>query len=150
MSQPFERIGRSSDSPLIDRLSPATMHRNAAFSQAVTVAPGAALVFVGGQNGVRADGTLAGNDLAAQAEQATRNVGLALDATGCGWDDLVRVGILLVLGEDPRIALSAWQAVAGPHHAAPVVGVAFVAGLANPVFRIEIEAIAARPAELAT
>lgn len=60
-------------------INPKSMHSNPAFSQAVRVPAGADIVFVGGQNGVGADGTVVGPGMAEQARQAFANLRTCLD-----------------------------------------------------------------------
>lgn len=48
------------------------------------------LVFVAGQVGVHADGTLAGPELPAQMRQVFANIGAALEGCGAGFGDVMR------------------------------------------------------------
>ena len=54
---------------------PPTLPKSPAYSQGVSVGPNCRTVFIGGQTGVRPDGSVIGNDVMTQAEQALRNVG---------------------------------------------------------------------------
>lgn len=121
--------------------NPDTLFKNPAFSQAVTVDGAAKIVYVGGQNGVHADGTMAGDDLGTQAEQALKNVLEALKATGASQDNVVKLTIYVVQGQDIRPAFAAAQTVWGMHPTA--ITVLVVAGLANPQALVEVEAVAA-------
>jgi enamine deaminase RidA (YjgF/YER057c/UK114 family) len=124
----------------IEHLNPETLIRSPAFSQAVKVTGAGSLVFVGGQNGVSADGVMA-DGLGAQTEQALRNVLAALAAAGAVQQDVVKLTINLVQGGDIREGFAASQRVWGPH--ATAITVLVVAGLANPQALVEVEAIAA-------
>ncbi len=121
--------------------NPDTLISNPAFSQAVSVEGAGRLVFVGGQNGVRADGRLAGEDLGSQTEQALENVLEALKAAGASQKDVVRLGIYIVEGQDPGMGFAASQKVWGMHPTA--ITVLTVSGLGPPGAVVEIEAIAA-------
>jgi enamine deaminase RidA (YjgF/YER057c/UK114 family) len=124
-------------------LNPPTLHANPAFSQAVRVDPPASLVFVGGQNGVDADGEVVGDDVAAQAEQALRNVALAVEAAGGTLADVVTWTVLVTdraaLGPGFGAFLAAW----GDRPDPPAITVQVVDGLADPRFLVEVAAVAA-------
>jgi enamine deaminase RidA (YjgF/YER057c/UK114 family) len=54
------------------------------------------LLFIAGQFGVREDGSLAGEDLAAQARQTFRNIGAILESQGAGFGDVLKFATYLV------------------------------------------------------
>jgi enamine deaminase RidA (YjgF/YER057c/UK114 family) len=124
-------------------LNPETLHTNPAFSQAAVVAPGAALVFVGGQNGVGADGQVVGPDIGSQTKQAIQNVVAALEAAGASLRDVFKMNIYLVQGQSLQEGFAAAQPFFGRDVPPPTISVLVVAGLANPAFLVEIEAVAA-------
>jgi enamine deaminase RidA (YjgF/YER057c/UK114 family) len=99
------------------------------------------LVFVGGQNGITADGTLVGEDIASQTKQALWNLLEALKAAGATQQNVVRLTIYIVEGQDLNAAFAASQEVWGSNPTA--VSGLFVAGLAVPGALIEIDAVAA-------
>jgi enamine deaminase RidA (YjgF/YER057c/UK114 family) len=127
---------------MITRLNPDTLHTNPAYSQAAIVSPDAALVFVGGQNGVTIDGSLASRDITGQTQQAMRNVIAALEAAGATLNDVVKFVIYLVQDQSLQEAFAAslpfYEGVKPA-----TVSVLIVAGLANPDYLIEIECVAA-------
>jgi enamine deaminase RidA (YjgF/YER057c/UK114 family) len=125
----------------IEHLNPETLHRNPAFSQAVTVEGPSKLVIVGGQNAVDAAGNIVGDDLGTQTEQALRNVLAALEAAGASQRNVVRLGIYVVQGQDVAEGYAAAQRMWGMH--ATAITVLFVAALGHPQFLVEIEALAA-------
>lgn len=57
----------------ITHINPDGLHNNPAFSQAV-VAEGGKTIYIGGQNGILPDGSMAGDSLAMQTEQAYKNI----------------------------------------------------------------------------
>jgi 2-iminobutanoate/2-iminopropanoate deaminase len=124
----------------IEHINPAALYSNAAFSQAVSVDGARKLVFVGGQNGVTGDGTML-DGLEAQSEQAIGNVVEALKAAGALPENVVRLAVYLVQGQDVRAAFGAAQKIWSVNPTA--VTVLIVAGLANPQALIEVEATAA-------
>lgn len=124
----------------IEHLNPDKLHSSPAYSQCVSASAIDRLIFVGGQNGVDAAGEPAGNGLRAQTRQALHNVLIALEAAGASRADVVRLTVHIVQGHEPAEAFKAAQEVWGPHPT--TVTVLLVAGLANPVFLVEIEATA--------
>ncbi len=128
--------------PTIEHLNPEGMHVNPAFTQAVAVSGNVKTIYIGGQNAVSADGQIVGDTLATQTEQIFKNLELVLAAAGATLHDIIKFTIFVVQGQDlvPGFAVfqQAWGASAKP----PAVSMSFVAGLANPAFLVEIEAIA--------
>lgn len=126
-------------------LSPETMHRNPAYSQAVVVPAGRDIVIVGGQNAVDTDGKIVGKDIATQTAQALDNLEKALAAAGCGLRDIVKVSIYILAGQDIRAGFAAWAARAKDMPHPPAVTGLFVSALARPGLLVEIEAMAVAP-----
>jgi 2-iminobutanoate/2-iminopropanoate deaminase len=125
----------------VTRLNPDTMHKNPAFSQAIVVEGSVKTVYVGGQNGVNAKGEVVGNDIASQSAQAFKNVITVLEAAGASLDDVIKMTIYLVEGQSLQDAYAAVQKVQ-PMRVPPTVSMMMVAGLANPQYLIEVDAIA--------
>lgn len=125
----------------VTRLNPDSMHKNPAFSQAIVVEGSAKTVFVGGQNGVNAKGEVVGNDIASQSAQAFKNMITVLEAAGASLDDVIKLTIYLVQGQSLQDAYGAVQKVQ-QFRLAPTVSMMMVAGLANPQYLIEIDAVA--------
>jgi enamine deaminase RidA (YjgF/YER057c/UK114 family) len=126
----------------VTHLNPAGMHSNPAFSQAVVVEGNARTIYVGGQNGVDADGHVVGvGDLAAQTERTMENLTTVLAAGGARFQDIVKWTIFVVQGHDflpaAGIVMRMWG-TAPP----PAISVVVVAGLAHPDFLVEVEAVA--------
>ena len=124
----------------IEHVNPDTLHKNPAFSQAVKVDGPARLVIVGGQNAVDADGNIVGDDLGTQTEQALRNLLAALEAAGAKQENVIKLGIYILQGQDLMEGFAAAQRVWGTH--ATALTSFFVAGLAHPRYLVEIEALA--------
>jgi enamine deaminase RidA (YjgF/YER057c/UK114 family) len=128
---------------LITRLSPDTMHKNPAYSQAVVVAAPASLAYVGGQNGVDANGQMAAQDIASQTTQAMRNVEAALAAAGASWQDVFKMAIYLVQGHSLQAGYAAAMPFLQQIGQPPIVTALVVTGLGHPAAVVEIEAVAA-------
>lgn len=110
----------------------------AAYSQAVEVAGGTRMLFISGQIGVRADGT-SPTGVAEQARLAWRNLEAQLNAAGMGFDNLVKVTMIIPNAADIPATRSARAEALGNRRPASTL---IVAGLADPAWKIEIEGIA--------
>lgn len=118
---------------------------NPAFSQAVRVPAGADLIFVGGQNGIDASGSLAGPGLAEQTAAALANLDACLRAAGAALRDVVAWSVLLTEGTSPRDGFAAFAKAWPDTTPPPAITVAIVSGLAIPGALVEIAATAAVP-----
>jgi enamine deaminase RidA (YjgF/YER057c/UK114 family) len=127
----------------VTHLQPPQVPGNPAFSAGVSVAGPARTIFVGGQNGIGSDGSIAGDDVASQMRQALRNVELVLAEADAELTDVVHWRVALVQGADLRSGFAAFQQVWGERGKPPAVSVDIVAGLASPAFLVEITAVAA-------
>lgn len=79
----------------ITRLNPEGLPPAVGYHQ-LTVAEGTRIVHVSGQVGIGPDGELVGDDHASQAEQAMRNLRLALEAAGAASDDVAKTTFYIV------------------------------------------------------
>ena len=123
--------------------NPESLHKNPAFSHAVSVPATARTVYVGGQNAIDAEGKLVGeNDLFAQTVKSLENLQTVLQDADATLHDVVKWTVLVVEGQSARDGLRAFGSVWGNHPNPPAITVAFVAGLAIPGVLVEIEAIA--------
>ena len=130
----------------IELLNPDGLPKPDVYRQ-VAVATGSKLVFLSGQVARDADGTPVGDgDLAAQVEQALRNVDTAVTAAGGTFADIAKLTIFLVdwtpdkmaaLGEGVMRAAGALGI--DPTKAVTLIG---VSALGEPDLLVEIEAIA--------
>ena len=125
------------------RLQPAGLPTNPAFANGVSVDGGARTIYVGGQNGVEPDGSVARDNAQAQTRQALRNVELVLAEAGAALTDVVYWRIALVRGAALPMAFAASHEVWGDRGAPPALTVDVVVALANPAFLVEITATAA-------
>lgn len=127
----------------INRLNPDTLHQNPAFTQVVMIENPQKLIYVGGQNGVNRKGEVVGQDIASQGEQAFRNVVAALEAAGATLADVVKMTIYVVQGQSLQAGFAGAQKAGNMNAYPAAISVIVVAGLANPQFLVEIEAVAA-------
>ncbi|MEL7277074.1 MAG: RidA family protein [Pseudomonadota bacterium] len=100
-------------------------------------------VFVSGTTGFDYTRMEISEDPAEQCAQALRNIGWALDQAGSGFEDVVRVRYLLPDADDFEPCWPELRRVFGTTGPAATM---FVAGLADPRMKIEIEVTALKPA----
>ncbi|MFE9568703.1 RidA family protein [Streptomyces sp. NPDC006692] len=103
-------------------------------------------VAVSGQVPVDAEGRIVGeSDAAAQIRQVFTNLGIALQAAGARFQDVVKLTVYLTDLTD----LGAFRRIRDEHldpARPPACSLVKVAGLVHPAFRIEIDALAVLPA----
>jgi 2-iminobutanoate/2-iminopropanoate deaminase len=121
-------------------IDPPQLYRSPAFAQGM-VLPEGPVLFVGGQNGVDAEGALL-DGLLAQTEQALRNLLAVLAEAGSGPEQVAKLSIYLAPGIDPTDAYAATRTVWGDHRTAVTV---LAVAPARPGALVEIDAVAAVP-----
>ncbi|MCU0831093.1 MAG: Rid family hydrolase [Rhizobiaceae bacterium] len=122
--------------------NPATVPQPAsAYAQAIEVPAAARRLVIGGQVGVRADGTVC-EGYEAQAGQAWSNIEALLTSAGMSLDDLVSVRVYDVAPGD----VAAYRAIRDTHLKGRLIACTYVivAGLASPHLLTEIEAEAVK------
>ena len=112
-----------------------------AYSHAVEAPAGARLLYVSGQLGVAPDGSVP-SDFAGQAEQAFLNVVAILKEASMGPGDLVRINTYLTDSADIGAYREIRDRHLAGHEAASTMLV--ISALAQPRFKIEVEAVAAK------
>ena len=127
----------------VEYINPENLLASKAFSQMISVEGPHKTIYIGGQNAVDKDGNVIGTgDLALQTKQVLINIGIALAAINANYDNIVKWNIYLAAGSDPGLGYKAFLETVGQLANPPVITVLEVAGLANPNFLVEIEAIA--------
>jgi len=112
-------------------------------------APAGEIVVVAGQVGVTPDGKLAGDDVGSQTKQALSNIRAVLEAAGCSFRDVIRLQTFLTSATDIPAYMKARGEVYPdyfPERAFPPNTLLVVSGLVRPELRVEIEAMAVKPA----
>ena len=131
--------------PSIVRINPPELGTPPGYSQVVDVSADR-IIFIAGQTAVDSDGNVVGKrDFATQAAQVFRNLGVALQASGCTAANLVKLTVFLTDMDNLapyREARNRYFASVTPP-AAPAVTLVEVSKLYGADFLIEIEAIAA-------
>jgi 2-iminobutanoate/2-iminopropanoate deaminase len=123
-------------------LDPADVHAPVGpYSHTAVVPEGATLVFVAGQVGMRADGSIP-ESFAEQADITFANLAACLAAHGIGVDAVVRLGVFVVPGQDFAALRAARERRFGSHR--PTSTTIYVPQLASPAFLVEVEAVAVK------
>lgn len=131
---------------MIDRYNPDSIAPPfSPYSQGVEVQAGARTIYVAGQVGVMPDGSMS-EDMAAQTEQAFRNIQAILQAKGMDLADLVETRTYMISKDDLPAYREGRAKVLGTGDEVPkpAAALVFVAGLAQPTWKIEICAVAAK------
>jgi 2-iminobutanoate/2-iminopropanoate deaminase len=110
------------------------------YSHGVEVDAPMRLVFGSGQTGVDTDGRI-GEDIEEQSRLVWRNIEGVLAGAGMAISDIVQLNMLLVHREDLATAREVREEFLGAHR--PAATLLFVAGLAHPDWRIEVDFVAA-------
>jgi len=130
----------------VSYVDPDGLHKNPAFTNVVVVEGPVRTVHIGGQNAVDASGNIVGKgDVAAQTEQVLRNLRTALEAGGAGPEHVVKWNVYLVASVSLQDAFSAFRGAWEHPPSPPAITGVLVAGLANPEFLVEMDAVAVVP-----
>jgi enamine deaminase RidA (YjgF/YER057c/UK114 family) len=126
----------------VRHINPEGLHRSPAFSQAVVVEQPAKTIYIGGQNGVDANGEVVGPTLKEQATRAFRNIATILESEGGNLANVVHWRIAAVEGMSFDEGVAAFQDVWNGADPPPAITVHFVSAL-GPGMLVEIDAVAA-------
>ncbi|HQU55659.1 MAG: RidA family protein [Saprospiraceae bacterium] len=130
-------------------LNPEGLSKNPAFSQLVITQGYGKTIYIGGQNAVNAQREIVGaGDISAQTEQVMQNIQTALSACGATFENLVKLTIHIVQGQDLYQGFQASQKYLGNLKNPPAITGFFVAALAHPAFLVEVDAIAFIPGKI--
>jgi enamine deaminase RidA (YjgF/YER057c/UK114 family) len=130
----------------VQYLNPDTLHRNPAFANVVVTSGPVRTIYVGGQDAVDASGAIVGKgDLKVQTEQIFRNIEAALAAAGAQLEHVIKWNLYVVQGQLLQAGFEVFQRVWGNRPNPPAISFMFVAGLANPDYLVEMDAIAVVP-----
>ena len=114
-----------------------------AFSQIAITRGNGSTIYIGGQNAVTKDKKIIGKgDIVEQTKCILKNIEIALEAVDANIDDLFKLTIYIVQGQDVRKGFEGAQEFLKRIKTPPVITGAIAAGLANPDFLVEIEALA--------
>lgn len=127
----------------IDFKNPEELLKNPAFSQVAITKGSGNTIYIGGQNAITKDLEIIGKgDISKQTEYALNNIEIALNSCNASLDHLFKLTIYIVQGQDVRKGFEGAQKFLKKLRNPPVITGVIVAGLANPDYLVEIEAIA--------
>lgn len=116
------------------------------YSHAISVTGNHQTIYIGGQNAIDEKGDLVGRDsLKEQTEQVLNNIEKILKKSDAKLENVVKFNIHIVQGQNPQDGFQVFQKRWINKQNFPTVTVLFVAGLGNPDWLIEIDAIAIIP-----
>ncbi|WP_221391920.1 RidA family protein [Dyadobacter sp. NIV53] len=126
-------------------LNPDELLKNPAFSQIAITKGNGSTIYIGGQNAITKDLEIIGRgDIALQTEYILKNIEIGLNACDANLADLFKLTIYIVQGQDVRKGFEGAQSFLKKLSNPPVITGIVVAGLANPDYLVEIEAVAFR------
>ncbi len=125
----------------VRHINPEGLHRSPAFSQAVVVEQPTKTIYIGGQNGVDAEGKVVGPTVKEQSVQIFRNLAAILESEGAGLSNIVHWRIATVEGQSFDDGVAAFQEVWNRADPPPAITVHVVAAL-GPGVLVEIDAVA--------
>lgn len=124
-------------------INPDQLLQSPAFSQVAVTSGNGKTIYVGGQNAVTKEKQIVGKgDIAAQTAYILENIETALTSCEATIDDLVKLTIYIVQGQDVQKGFEGAQPFLKKLKNPPVISGIIVAGLANPDYLVEIEAVA--------
>lgn len=130
----------------VEYLNPDNLHKNRAFTQVISVTGPVKTVYVGGQDALDEQGQIVGKgDIKTQTQQVLTNLSKALAAAGAEPEHIIKWNIYLVQGQSLQDGFAAFQQFWGFRPNPPTITMMYVAGLANPDFLIEMDAVAVVP-----
>jgi enamine deaminase RidA (YjgF/YER057c/UK114 family) len=135
-------LGASAAPQQLQRVNPAGLGSPQTYTHVVRAG---SLVFIAGQVGTSADGKLAGPTMTAQLEQVLTNLSAALTSQGLDFRHVAKITIFTT--DIPAFRAPEAAAIRAKHFgdARPASTLVQVVQLANPEFKVEIEAIAVVP-----
>lgn len=126
-----------------EHINPDGLFKNPAFSQAIITQGSGKTIYIGGQDALDINGNIVGKgDIAAQTEQTMKNVQTVLEACGATFNDLVKLTIYVVSGQDITKGFEASRKYFKDVINQPIVTVVIVPALGRPDFLLEVDGIA--------
>jgi enamine deaminase RidA (YjgF/YER057c/UK114 family) len=129
----------------IDFINPDELLKSPAYSQIAVTKGSGDTIYIGGQNAITKNQEIIGKgDITLQTEYILKNIEAALKSCDAKLDDLFKLTIYIVQGQDVRKGFAGAKTFLEKLSNPPVITGVLVAGLANPDYLVEIEAVAFR------
>lgn len=106
------------------------------------------LLFIAGQVGAKADGTVVGPGMHEQVEQVLQNLQLALESQGANFSHVAKITIYTTSVAEYRAPEVAEVRAKYFGENRPASTLVQISQLANPAYKVEIEAIAVLPSAI--
>ena len=126
----------------LERINPPGLGTPATYSHIVKAGK---TLYIAGQVGARSDGTIAGETMTAQLEQVLANLQTALKSQGADFSHVAKITIYVTSIAEfraPEAAKIRAKYFGSNHPASTLVQ---ISQLANPAYKVEIEAVAVLP-----
>lgn len=126
----------------LERINPPGLGTPATYSHIVKAGK---TLYIAGQVGAKADGSIAGETMAAQLEQVLANLQTALGSQGANFSHVTKITIFVTSIAEFRApeAVKIREKYFGANR--PASTLVQIQQLANPAFKVEIEAVAVLP-----
>jgi enamine deaminase RidA (YjgF/YER057c/UK114 family) len=126
----------------VKNINPKSMAPPRGYSQAVSVSGNHKTIYVGGQNSIDENSNVVGKgNLREQTAQILTNIEKILKEADAKLENIVKFNIYLIQGQEPQEGFQAFQQKWNSQNF-PAITVLFVAGLGNPDWLVEIDAVA--------
>jgi len=130
----------------IDYINPEGLPKPRGYTQAVSVSDPYKTIYIGGQDAVNEKGEVVGKgNLKMQTAQILNNIEKALEAADAKLENIVKLNVYLVAGQNPAEGFGAFQEKWKNKPNPPAITVLFVSGLGNPEWLVESDAVAVAP-----
>lgn len=94
----------------VQYINPNGLNKNPAFSNVIILLRDMKTAYIGGQDSINAHGEIIGkDDIKKQSEQVLKNLKIALEAAGTKFENLIKLNLYIVHGNDPQPAFEASQ-----------------------------------------
>jgi 2-iminobutanoate/2-iminopropanoate deaminase len=124
----------------LERINPAGLSTPQTYAHVVKAGK---TLYIAGQVGAGPDGALAGPGMSKQLDRVLTNLGLALKSQGADFSHIAKITIFTTSIAEFREAAAVRAKHFGTHR--PASTLVQISQLANPAFKVEIEAIAILP-----
>lgn len=126
-------------------INPKNMATPRGYSHAISVTGNYRTIYIGGQNAIDEKGNIVGKgNLKEQTIQILTNMEKILQEANAQLENIVKFNINILQGQNPREGFEAFQQKWSSQNF-PAITVLFVAGLGNPEWLVEIDAVAIIP-----
>ncbi|TGN13386.1 RidA family protein [Leptospira ilyithenensis] len=127
----------------LKHINPGNMAKPRGYSHAISVKGNYKTIYIGGQNAIDGNENLIGkNNFKEQTEQVLINIEKILESIDAKFENIIKFNINILQGQNPQEGFQVFQQKWKDNDNFPAVTVLFVAGLGNPDWLVEIDAIA--------